>query len=82
MLGSQIYPQSFLTTARPASVHDWSRRFWQGSHDHRGTEKNPDRVVTLVKDADAVCGGRAFLVEGPVFEQLDIIARRFLCTGY
>ena len=33
---------------------------------------NPGRVVTLIEDLDAVCGGMAFLVEGSVFEQLDV----------
>jgi cation transport protein ChaC len=71
--GSLIYLVDFpYLETRPASIHGWSRRFWQGSHDHRGTEKNPGRVVTLVEDADAVCGGMAFPVEGSVFAQLDI----------
>ena len=71
--GSLIYLVDFpYLENRAASIHGWSRRFWQGSHDHRGTEANPGRVVTLIEDADAVCGGLAFLVEGSVFEQLDV----------
>lgn len=70
--GSLIYLVDFpYLEARPASIEGWSRRFWQGSHDHRGTETNPGRVVTLVEEPGAVCGGMAFLVEAPVFRQLD-----------
>lgn len=70
--GSLIYKVDFpYLESRPASIRGWSRRFWQGSHDHRGTEVNPGRVVTLIKEPDAVCGGVAFLVEGSVFEHLD-----------
>jgi cation transport protein ChaC len=70
--GSLIYLVDFpYLESRPASISGWSRRFWQGSHDHRGTEMNPGRVVTLIEESDAVCGGMAFLVEGSVFEQLD-----------
>ncbi len=71
--GSLIYLVDFpYLESRSASIRGWSRRFWQGSHDHRGTEENPGRVVTLIEEAEAVCGGLAFLVEAPVFRQLDV----------
>ena len=70
--GSLIYLVDFpYLEMRPASISGWSRRFWQGSHDHRGTPQSPGRVVTLIEEAGAVCGGMAFRVEIPVFEQLD-----------
>ncbi len=70
--GSLIYLVDFPhLESRPASIRGWSRRFWQGSHDHRGTETNPGRVVTLIEEAGAICGGVAYRVEASVFEQLD-----------
>ena len=70
--GSLIYLVDFpYLESRPASIRGWSRRFWQGSHDHRGTVDNPGRVVTLIEQADAICGGLAYLVEASVFAQLD-----------
>lgn len=70
--GSLIYLVDFpYLESRPATIEGWSRRFWQGSHDHRGTIDNPGRVVTLIEEPSALCGGMAFLVEAPVFEQLD-----------
>ena len=70
--GSLIYKVDFpILEKRPASIRGWQRRFWQGSHDHRGTPEAPGRVVTLVEKEDAVCAGIAYRVSHDVFEHLD-----------
>ena len=70
--GSLIYKVDFPYIQRvPASIAHWERRFWQGSHDHRGTPCSPGRVVTLISSPGAVCRGVAYLVEHEVFEHLD-----------
>ncbi len=70
--GSLIYKVDFpFIERRPASIAHRARRFWQGSHDHRGTPEFPGRVVTLIQQPGAVCGGMAFLVSQTVFEHLD-----------
>lgn len=70
--GSLIYKADFpYLQRRPANIAGWSRRFWQGSHDHRGTPAAPGRVVTIIPDAGAVCHGMAYLITPAVFEHLD-----------
>ena len=70
--GSLIFKADFpFIERRPASIAGWSRRFWQGSHDHRGTETAPGRVLTLVRDKGAVCAGMAYLITPEVFAHLD-----------
>ncbi len=70
--GSLIWKADFAyIERRPASLGGWSRRFWQGSHDHRGTPHRPGRVVTLVADAHAVCAGMAYRITPTVFGHLD-----------
>ena len=70
--GSLIFKADFpYLERRPASIRGWTRRFWQGSHDHRGTETAPGRVVTLVPDEGAVCHGMAYLVTPEEFAHLD-----------
>ncbi len=70
--GSLIWKQDFpYLESQPGRITGWARRFWQGSHDHRGLAHDPGRVVTLVKAPGEHCHGRAFLVEPEVFEHLD-----------
>lgn len=71
--GSLIYKTDFpYIERRPASIGGWQRRFWQGSHDHRGTPQAPGRVVTLIAAADTICVGMAYLIEPETFGPLDI----------
>ena len=59
--GSIIWrPNIPYSTALWATATNWSRRFWQGSHDHRGTPDAPGRVLTLVPFAGEECRGRVF----------------------
>lgn len=55
--GSLIWRPDFdHDSATVAWVDGFERRFWQASHDHRGTAEQPGRVVTLVP----IVGGRCF----------------------
>ncbi len=70
--GSLIYKADFeYHERRPASIRGWVRRFWQGSHDHRGTRQAPGRVVTLIPDAEAICLGMAYRVAPLTLAHLD-----------
>ncbi len=70
--GSLIFKADFpYLDRRAARVSGWSRRFWQGSHDHRGTLDSPGRVVTLIEAPGALCAGAAYLISPQVFEHLD-----------
>lgn len=70
--GSLIFKVDFpYLERRPATIYNWTRRFWQGSHDHRGTPAAPGRVATLIEQPGAVCTGMAYLVTPEVFAHLD-----------
>ncbi|ASG65052.1 gamma-glutamylcyclotransferase [Idiomarina piscisalsi] len=70
--GSLIYKVDFPYLERaPAYIEGWSRRFWQGSHDHRGTPDAPGRVLTLIETPGEKCTGMAYKVTPDVFEHLD-----------
>jgi len=70
--GSLIFKPDFpFIERRPATISGWTRRFWQGSHDHRGTPDVPGRVVTLIEQIGSQCGGMAYLITPEVFSHLD-----------
>jgi len=74
--GSLIWRPGFdFIESAPARLHGYKRRFWQGSHDHRGVPEKPGRVVTLIADTNHYCDGMAYLIEAhtvtATFEQLD-----------
>jgi cation transport regulator ChaC len=61
--GSLMWRPAFKFVRRePALLRGYSRRFWQGSTDHRGTPAYPGRVVTLVPERGGLCMGIAFAV--------------------
>lgn len=70
--GSLIYKVDFpVLEKRQCYIQGWERKFWQGSHDHRGTPDNPGRVLTLIQSENAVCQGIAYKVSHQVFDFLD-----------
>ncbi len=70
--GSLIFKADFpFIEKRPAYIKGFQRRFWQGSHDHRGTPNAPGRVVTLINSPDTLCMGMAYKLNSEVLLHLD-----------
>ena len=61
--GSLVWRPGFAHVERRAGfIEGWSRRFWQGSTDHRGIPHAPGRVVTLIAEPNAICWGAAYRI--------------------
>ncbi|MCB9639143.1 MAG: GNAT family N-acetyltransferase [Myxococcales bacterium] len=61
--GSLIWRPAFpYQQSHPAIITGWTRRFWQGSTDHRGVPEAPGRVVTLLPQKDGQCWGVVYQV--------------------
>jgi cation transport protein ChaC len=61
--GSLMWRPDFTFAERCVGVASgWSRRFWQGSTDHRGVPDAPGRVVTLLPEAGTDCWGMVYRV--------------------
>ena len=61
--GSLIFrPSKFFGERRSAVAHGYRRAFRQASREHRGTDDFPGRVVTLLREEGASCGGAVFAV--------------------
>ncbi|KAK6641096.1 hypothetical protein RUM44_012797 [Polyplax serrata] len=62
--GSLCWHQGFTyNKSLTGCIRGFSRKFWQGNTTHRGTEKKPGRVVTLIEDEEGIVWGQAFQVK-------------------
>ena len=61
--GSLTWRPGFeFVSSEVAVLAGWTRRFWQGSEDHRGVPGDPGRVVTRVPEQGGRCVGRIFRI--------------------
>ncbi|XP_061602360.1 glutathione-specific gamma-glutamylcyclotransferase 1 [Cololabis saira] len=83
--GSLVWKPDFrYKRSSVGHIQGYKRRFWHGDNFHRGDDKSPGRVVTLIEDDDESTWGVAFEVTGSQAEEslkyLDV--RETVCGGY
>lgn len=72
--GSLIWKPGFpFLDKKNGYIRGFSRRFYQGSPDHRGVPEAPGRVVTLIPEPDAWCFGVAYRI--PLEDKEEILSR-------
>ncbi|XP_072218445.1 glutathione-specific gamma-glutamylcyclotransferase 1 [Leuresthes tenuis] len=83
--GSLVWKPDFkYKRSEVGYIQGYKRRFWHGDNFHRGSDKSPGRVVTLIEDDDSTTWGMAFEVSGTqVEESLKYLnVRETVCGGY
>ena len=69
--GSLLWRPGFPYRERVvARLRGMSRRFWQGSPDHRGSPDAPGRVVTLIDEPGSECWGAAYRVDASLWSEI------------
>ena len=75
--GSLVWNPGFdYEQCQVATVMGFKRAFWQASHDHRGTQDYPGRVVTLVAEANSQCVGVVFKITHDIDQTLKALDHR------
>jgi len=81
--GSLIWRPDFPFRCKHVAIaHDYARRLWQGSVDHRGTPGAPGRVVTLAAERDAQCIGMLFEIAAADADEITSALDRREQGGY
>ena len=75
--GSLIWRPDFPFQERTVGyIEGAARRFWQASHDHRGTPQSPGRVATLTRLTGVCCWGVTYTLmpehTEQVYSRLDV----------
>ncbi|CAI2354533.1 unnamed protein product [Caenorhabditis sp. 36 PRJEB53466] len=83
--GSLIWNPGFaFATSRKAYAIGWVRRMYQGNTYHRGDEKLPGRVATLIEDSKSCTNGVVFRVDGKsaITTAVKYLEQREIDNGY